>query len=123
MALAEESVSTTRAKLRDVRRVRSPEPSPRQQQALDFIRSYVAEHGSSPTVREIGRALGVKSTNAVDDLLCALERKGYIVRRRRDDDGGTIARSIVLAAERERDLPEVRSLVRRLLNAIHGGRR
>jgi len=56
--------------------------SPRQQQVLDFISRHIVSHGYPPTLREIGRAMGIKSTNAVTDHLRALERKGAIVRDR-----------------------------------------
>lgn len=52
----------------------------RQQQALDFIKSNIAELGYPPTLREIGTHMGIRSTNGVNDHLKALERKGYLVR-------------------------------------------
>jgi repressor LexA len=54
--------------------------SPRQRAMLDFIAAHVDQHGVSPTYRDIGAALGIKSTNGVSDHLKALERKGYIER-------------------------------------------
>lgn len=54
--------------------------SPRQREMLDFIVSYIDQHGVAPTYRDMGRALGIKSTNGVSDHLKALERKGYIER-------------------------------------------
>jgi repressor LexA len=56
--------------------------SKRQQQVLSFIRSFMTEQGYPPTLREIGAALGIRSTNAVNDHLKALERKEAIVRDR-----------------------------------------
>lgn len=55
-------------------------PTPRQQQYLDFIRRFIAAHGYPPTLREIGRELGIRSTNGVNDGLRALEKKGWIKR-------------------------------------------
>lgn len=52
----------------------------RQAQVLDVIRSHLTVHGSPPTLREIGIALGIASTNGVSDHLEALERKGAIRR-------------------------------------------
>jgi repressor LexA len=52
----------------------------RQQEALDFIKSSIAERGYPPTLREIGKQMGIRSTNGVNDHLKALERKGYLVR-------------------------------------------
>jgi len=58
------------------------ELSPRQQEVLDFIEQFLREAGSPPTLREIGKAMGIRSTNAVNDHLNALERKGAIARHR-----------------------------------------
>lgn len=52
----------------------------RQQQVLDVIQTKIEDEGYPPTIREIGAALGIKSTNAVNDHLKALERKGYLTR-------------------------------------------
>lgn len=53
-------------------------PTERQLQVLKAIDSSVREHGYPPTLREIGIAIGVRSTNGVHDHLLALERKGYV---------------------------------------------
>ena len=52
----------------------------RQQQVLDVIQDKIDTAGYPPTIREIGAELGIKSTNAVNDHLKALERKGYLTR-------------------------------------------
>lgn len=52
----------------------------RQAQALQFIRSSIENQGYPPTLREIGKHMGIGSTNGVNDHLRALERKGYITR-------------------------------------------
>ena len=52
----------------------------RQMEVLDVIREHIAAHGCPPTVREIARAIKVKSNNGVVDFLVALERKGLITR-------------------------------------------
>lgn len=54
----------------------------RQQQILDFITDSIQARGYPPTIREIGKHMGIRSTNGVNDHLKALERKGYL---RRDD--------------------------------------
>ena len=64
--------------------------SPRQAQVLDLIERFIAEEGYPPTIRDIGGALGIKSTNAVNDHLAALERKGAIARGRARSRGITI---------------------------------
>jgi repressor LexA len=54
--------------------------APRQRELLDFIAAYQDQRGIPPTLREIGEALGIKSTNGVSDHLKALIRKGYLER-------------------------------------------
>jgi repressor LexA len=53
----------------------------RQQAVLQFIVRHIQQNQFPPTVREIGLALGIRSTNGVSDHLKALERKGYLERR------------------------------------------
>ena len=52
----------------------------RQFKVLRFIEQEIQEQGYPPTIREIGRQLGIRSTNGVNDHLKALQRKGYIAR-------------------------------------------
>ncbi len=54
------------------------ELTPRQQQVLELLRSFIEERGMPPTRAEIARALGFRSANAAEDHLRALERKGVI---------------------------------------------
>ena len=53
----------------------------RQQRVLSFIEGQIRKHGFPPTIREIGRHLGIRSTNGVNDHLNALERKGFVKRQ------------------------------------------
>lgn len=46
---------------------------------LEYIRSYVGSHGYGPSVREIGEALGLRSTATVQYHLRALAEEGRIV--------------------------------------------
>jgi repressor LexA len=52
----------------------------RQLEVLRFIAKEIDERGYPPTIREIGEALDITSTNGVNDHLKALERKGYLQR-------------------------------------------
>lgn len=61
-------------------RRRCPAPSPRQRVVLAFIANFAGENGYPPTLREIGKATGIGSTNGVNDHLKALARKGLIHR-------------------------------------------
>jgi len=54
----------------------------RQQQVLDIVRRYILKNGQSPTVREIVRELGVRSTCTVHKHLTALAKKGLITKSR-----------------------------------------
>lgn len=54
----------------------------RQAEVLAFLRAFVARHGYAPSLREIANALSIASTNAVNDHLRALGRKGYVERDR-----------------------------------------
>ena len=53
---------------------------PRQRQILDFLRDHAERHGYPPTVREIGRAVGLSSASTVQNHLNSLETKGFIKR-------------------------------------------
>ncbi|WP_394620484.1 transcriptional repressor LexA [Lentzea sp. JNUCC 0626] len=58
----------------------------RQQMILVAIRDWVVEHGYSPSTREIGEAVGLKSSSSVSKHLAALEDKGFLKR------GGSVTR-------------------------------
>ncbi len=55
----------------------------RERDVLDFIVSRARTKGAPPTIREIGAAFQIASTNGVRYYLASLERKGYITRNRR----------------------------------------
>ncbi|HZV76922.1 MAG TPA: transcriptional repressor LexA [Candidatus Babeliales bacterium] len=52
----------------------------RQRRILDVIRSFTAEHGYPPSVREIGERVGLSSSSTIHAHLKALERRGLISR-------------------------------------------
>lgn len=58
----------------------SESPTEPQKRIYQFIREYTQREGRPPTNREIGQAVGIKSTGHVDHHLSALERKGLILR-------------------------------------------
>jgi repressor LexA len=58
-----------------------PELTARQREIFDFVIRFAKEQGYPPSVREIGRQFGVYP-RAVFDHLKALERKGYLKRKR-----------------------------------------
>lgn len=52
--------------------------SKKQQLILDYIKKEILEKGFPPSVREIGEAVGLKSTSSVHAHLESLEKNGYI---------------------------------------------
>ncbi|MCH7881735.1 MAG: transcriptional repressor LexA [Proteobacteria bacterium] len=48
--------------------------------ALTFIRQYLAQHGYAPKFKEIGLAIGVTSQGTIHRYVQSLEDKGYIER-------------------------------------------
>ncbi|HEY8369375.1 MAG TPA: transcriptional repressor LexA [Thermodesulfobacteriota bacterium] len=52
----------------------------RQQEIFEFIRRYSQEHGYPPTVRDIGRAIGLTSSSTVHAHLANLEKIGLLRR-------------------------------------------
>lgn len=67
----------------------------RQKDVLDFIKSYIVSRGYPPTVREIGKALGISSPATIHVHLKNLEKKGIIRKE------GTKNRAIELLVENE----------------------
>lgn len=50
----------------------------RQSEVVTVIERHIAKKGRPPTLREIGKAMGITSTNGVNDHLKALRRKGIL---------------------------------------------
>ena len=57
-----------------------PTLTARQRKIVRFISGWVQEHGYSPSMREIGRAVGLTSTSSIEHQLAALQAKGYLRR-------------------------------------------
>jgi repressor LexA len=68
----------------------------RQKEIFDYIRRYASKHGYPPTVREIGKAVGLTSSSTVHAHLANLEKIGLL---RRDP---TKPRAIELLIDRAR---------------------
>jgi repressor LexA len=75
----------------------------RQQEIFEFIKRYSARHGYPPTVRDIGKAVGLASSSTVHAHLANLEKLGLV---RRDP---TKPRAIELL---DRAVEGVRNVVR-----------
>jgi repressor LexA len=54
--------------------------STRQEAILGFINDFLQENGYPPTIRDIGKAVGISSTSVVNYNLNILERDGHIAR-------------------------------------------
>ncbi|MDD3765755.1 MAG: transcriptional repressor LexA [Eubacteriales bacterium] len=52
----------------------------RQLEILSFITEFISSNGYPPSIREIGKAVGLKSTSSVHNHIQALERLGYITK-------------------------------------------
>jgi repressor LexA len=52
----------------------------RQQEIFDYVKRYVGEHGYPPTVRDIGKAIGLASSSTVHAHLANLEKAGVLRR-------------------------------------------
>ncbi len=74
--------------------------TPRQFQILNFIKSEIINKGYPPSVREIGKAVGLSSSSTVHSHLSQLEEKGYI---RRDQ---TKPRAIEILDRDNYDIPK-----------------
>lgn len=69
----------------------------RTREILEFVRRFKREKGLPPTIREIGEAFGIASTNGVRYHLALLEKAGFIRRRSK------ISRGIEAAASQAED--------------------
>lgn len=78
-----------------------------QRRTLQVIREHIQSRGLAPTIREIGRELGLVHPTGADAPVRALEQKGFITR-----GGGRKARAIQLsisvAPEQPRPTSETR---------------
>lgn len=61
--------------------------NPRALEILTFIRGFSREKGYPPTIREIGKAFEISSTNGVRYYLTMLEKAGRLTRRGRISRG------------------------------------
>ena len=66
----------------------------RQQTVLDVIRTWVRQWGYPPTIRELGKQLGIKSLRGVTTHLDAIAKKGFL---RRDSRARSISLPDLLA--------------------------
>lgn len=56
-----------------------PRTSNKAEQILDYVNQFVQEYGYAPSVREIGAAVGLRSTASVSYHIQALQEKGMLL--------------------------------------------
>ena len=71
-----------------MRRKIKPELNNREKAILKFIEKQIKTQGYPPSVREIGKAVGLSSTATVHGYLTKLDEKGYI--KKQDKKGRTL---------------------------------
>ena len=76
--------------------------SDKSQQILSFVRSFTQENGFAPSVREIGAAVGLRSTASVSYHLQQLQDKGLLVA-----PGGKGRKRAVVTAQRPGHIPVI----------------
>lgn len=69
-------------------RTKKPELNKREKAILKFIEKQIMTQGYPPSVREIGKAVGLSSTATVHGYLSKLDEKGYI--KKQDKKGRTL---------------------------------
>ena len=62
-------------------------------QVMDYIRKFSEENGYTPSVREIGKECGIKSTATVYSYLQKLQDKGYLNKATNKKRSVTLAKS------------------------------
>ena len=55
-----------------------PRTSDKAEQILDYVNQFVQQNGYAPSVREIGAAVGLRSTASVSYHLRQLQEKGML---------------------------------------------
>ncbi len=73
--------------------------SERQQKMYEFITKFTKEKGRPPTIREIGRQVGISSTSVVNYNLNILVREGLIQREKEVSRGLRVVRKAMDAFE------------------------
>lgn len=80
--------------------------SPRQLEILTFVHQRVTEDGVPPSYREIGDAVGIRSTNGVAEHINALVDKGFLIRVGAAGRGA-LARALRISDKAIRQLAQV----------------
>lgn len=79
-----------------------PRTSNKSEKILEFIRQFSQEQGYSPSIREIGEAVGLRSTASVSYHLQQLQEKGLL-----QSPGGKGRKRVTVSAQRAGFIPVV----------------
>lgn len=79
-----------------------PRTSNKAQLIVDFVNQFVQENGYAPSVREIGAAVGLRSTASVSYHLQQLQEKGLLV-----SPGGKGSKRSIVTTQRPGQIPVV----------------
>ena len=79
-----------------------PRTSNKAQLILDFVNAFVQENGFAPSVREIGAAVGLRSTASVSYHLQQLQEKGLLL-----SPGAKGRKRAIVTAQRPGQIPVV----------------
>ena len=79
-----------------------PRTSNKSQLILEFVNAFVQENGFAPSVREIGAAVGLRSTASVSYHLQQLQEKGLLLA-----PGGKGRKRAIVTAQRPGQIPVV----------------
>ena len=79
-----------------------PRTSNKAQLILEFVNEFVQENGFAPSVREIGEAVGLRSTASVSYHLQQLQAKGLLM-----NSGGKGRKRAVVTTQRPGQIPVV----------------
>ena len=79
-----------------------PRTTDKAQKILDFVNDFVQENGFAPSVREIGEAVGLRSTASVSYHLTQLQEKGLL-----QSPGAKGRKRAIVTARRPGQIPVV----------------
>ncbi len=74
-----------------------PNLTKKQKQVFDFINTYIAENGISPTIEEIRKKLKLKAVSTIHEHISSLKNKGYLSKSKNSARSITIKKKITRA--------------------------
>jgi len=85
---------------------------------LHFLEEYQEKHGYSPSIREIGKHIGVDSTSLVDYYLNQLNEKGFIERDNRVSRSIRVLKSVDSTSSASKAVRAVRDAVNQIATEL-----